>query len=363
MPPCRAPADLPRSYQDYFRFPCHALTMFMLSPSSPASLPSKYWTEHMLSPRLPAELERCIFELAAKQDKVTAHNLTFVAKRLQIWFVVVPQYDQAAVAYAVLSRIEPILYRNVVLTSSFDDADDTASMFLYTVSRRSPQFFAKNVRSLVVNAPLSSPQVDVEEILSVCTGLKSFAYSSPFRAPEILPYLNRLTPTLRRLSISLDVLSSGGSGTVDWTLPFFTAITHLETPYLAESSLPPSHLLPNLQCLLVNDISGPVAAQTVLEQRPALKALAFINSSDGFDGVTLNKMVKGLNEDSRFVLQEIPNWCEQAWGHDQSGSDGWPLVLDVADRQKAEKKQGLYFCLCVSLVHECSSLPLSSFHQ
>jgi hypothetical protein len=42
----------------------------------------------IVSPRLPREMERYIFELAALEDRNCALQLVLVAKRVQVWYVI-----------------------------------------------------------------------------------------------------------------------------------------------------------------------------------------------------------------------------------------------------------------------------------
>ncbi|THU90900.1 hypothetical protein K435DRAFT_863925 [Dendrothele bispora CBS 962.96] len=111
-------------------------------------------------PELPSELEREIFELAARTHKGTALNLALVSRRTQIW-------------------MERLLYQSIVL-----DSTDQLRHFLRTVAVRPPSFFAEYVKRLYLTT-----FVDLDtalQLLSVCTGI---THLTSWAGPE--------TPTLK----------------------------------------------------------------------------------------------------------------------------------------------------------------------
>ncbi|KAJ7446006.1 hypothetical protein B0H11DRAFT_2290741 [Mycena galericulata] len=126
-------------------------------------------------PFLPPELEREIFELSAYLHPESAPKLLLVAPRVLTW-------------------IEPLIYRVICIE------EDNAPV-LHALRFKPPQFLDKNVQHLLLDSVTDDA---VEEILSACTRIRSL-----------------------KLAIDLDSLF-GGTDLVDFSLPLFTTITHLD---------------------------------------------------------------------------------------------------------------------------------------
>ncbi|KAF8903847.1 hypothetical protein CPB85DRAFT_1009742 [Mucidula mucida] len=127
---------------------------------------------------LPMELEREIFEAAARMEPGRARHLILVARRVKTW-------------------IQPLIYELVSLGSQ--DVD----LFMRTMGSIPSSFFAANVKKLCLTISVE-PLVGTQ-ILSTCTGLDSLALwvdfwssDSHISVPPLLAYL-----PLRNLSVPL----------------------------------------------------------------------------------------------------------------------------------------------------------------
>ncbi|KAF8868800.1 hypothetical protein BD779DRAFT_1591568 [Infundibulicybe gibba] len=203
-----------------------------------------------LMPLLPPELERDIFELAARTHRGTAVNLTLVARRVQIW-------------------IERVIYEVVSLSDR-----NKCSSFLRTLNTRSVQFFDEHVKALCLPYYLDMDQAS--RILSVCrhvNNLECWAQrgSSPFSlcsAPQLDPLSSSspsstppqtvpapLLPCPSRLSVNMRDLFH--SSPPDFSLQLFANITHLRVAdsWLFWSTWPSFAPIPILTHLAL-DFSG-----------------------------------------------------------------------------------------------------------
>ncbi|KAJ7444646.1 hypothetical protein B0H11DRAFT_2291205 [Mycena galericulata] len=145
-------------------------------------------------PFLPPELEREIFELSAHLHPGSAPNFLLVARRVLTW-------------------IEPLIYRVISIQGN-------CAPVLRTLRSKPTQFFGENVHCLLVDGV---PAAELEEILSVSTGIRSLVLLGA--SPSILSAVLRLRP--QKLAIHLESLF-GRTDLVDFSLPLFTTVTHLD---------------------------------------------------------------------------------------------------------------------------------------
>ncbi|KAF8991849.1 hypothetical protein BDZ89DRAFT_1054376, partial [Hymenopellis radicata] len=104
-------------------------------------------------PELPLDVARYILETAAYMDRATALQLVVVSKAVFEW-------------------IDPILYRVVVFTS----LDGTKS-FWTAIQTRGPEFFARNVKTLVFDGHWwPHHEAILRLIFSACTGVISLTW-------------------------------------------------------------------------------------------------------------------------------------------------------------------------------------------
>ncbi|KAJ6627004.1 hypothetical protein B0H10DRAFT_2210863 [Mycena sp. CBHHK59/15] len=164
-------------------------------------------------PRLPQDLERAIFELAAHDDRRSMVQLILVAHRCRCW-------------------IEPTLYRSVVICQS----SWSLSALLRTIEAR-PTHYAQWVKSMQINPYFTSNDPAVARILSLCTNIVSLVDLSYGRTPfAVLCQLR-----LERMCISLDTidgLAAAGARTSATRRSRTSRISKFSTPRRAGAIFP-----------------------------------------------------------------------------------------------------------------------------
>ncbi|KAJ7646566.1 hypothetical protein FB45DRAFT_998050 [Roridomyces roridus] len=187
---------------------------------------------------LPYELEREIFELAARAYPKDAPSLALVASYVQEW-------------------VEAAIYEIIVLGSC---CPQKLELFFRTFSSRPTAFFAKNVRVLHLTAGVSHTQA--RKLLAVCTNLSSLTcWANPLGSgEEFSASLAVTSPNLRRLSINVASLWSPGAPGPNFTHPFLARLTHLELvnppTWFDWSPLLDGCSLPNLTHLAFGDLTA-----------------------------------------------------------------------------------------------------------
>ncbi|KAJ6505200.1 hypothetical protein C8R45DRAFT_1090938 [Mycena sanguinolenta] len=157
------------------------------------------------SPKLPPELERRIFEIAALARPIRVRTLMLVTRRLKSG-----------------NSVEPILYRVVFLGHSKAGRLRNLGLPTFTadaLEQRSPNPF-RHVKHLSIDDAVVK-QPDLESWIFACTGVTNL-YALFNCQPEILPSISGLT-NVQYLTIDVRVLC----GTTV-LFPLFLAITHLE---------------------------------------------------------------------------------------------------------------------------------------
>ncbi|KAF7366317.1 hypothetical protein MSAN_00887900 [Mycena sanguinolenta] len=153
-------------------------------------------------PRLPVELERQIFELAATSHTPLIPNYLLVARRVKIW-------------------LEPILYSVVVFSDplpghvSFDPARLSAAVQSPVISQ-----YVENL--CVAHILVRSSLRHLLRILARCSSIRNLVLVG--NHSDLLPSLSALP--LRRLSANLSKAFPSG---IDFTHPVFSRITHLHS--------------------------------------------------------------------------------------------------------------------------------------
>ncbi|KAG6905911.1 hypothetical protein DXG01_016967 [Tephrocybe rancida] len=125
--------------------------------------------------RFPDELQRVIFEIAARADGTTARQLVLVARHVRTW-------------------IEPILYECVIVRSQ-----QHASSLSETISAKPPGFFEPIVKSLGISDSVTLQQS--KTILAACSqNVVNFAVWVNARNPTVfLPFIR--SHTIQRLTL------------------------------------------------------------------------------------------------------------------------------------------------------------------
>ncbi|KAJ7489043.1 hypothetical protein FB451DRAFT_1552954 [Mycena latifolia] len=145
------------------------------------------------SSAFPLELEREIFETAARLHPETIAALLRVAHRVLVW-------------------IEPLLYRTLVITHRGQ---------LEAVLQKSPSFMSENVRNLMFWMDERNEDMSTL-LLSLCTGIQALAlFNPPF---QLFGFLGPLH--MRRLTLPISSLYYARALLLP-TSPFLADLTHL----------------------------------------------------------------------------------------------------------------------------------------
>ncbi|KAF7310317.1 Peptidylprolyl isomerase [Mycena indigotica] len=116
-----------------------------------------------IEPRLPIDLERHIFMLAAAADPLSTYTLMQVAWRVKEW-------------------VEPVLYRSVII----DAPDCSSPPALLTISRHDvPQFLTSDGHHLeatqnLLLCPVRLSGIEIMNVLRACTNVQDLTITSEF---------------------------------------------------------------------------------------------------------------------------------------------------------------------------------------
>ncbi|KAF7319175.1 hypothetical protein HMN09_00254000 [Mycena chlorophos] len=274
---------------------------------------------------LPVELERIIFELAARADIGTALKLVRVAHRVRDW-------------------VEPIIYQTVVVSRPSEELrlfrterpmfrrrnTKAARMgpptlpFIRTLAHRPQDFFARHVHTLHL-ANLN--EFELMTVLSSCTGVTELGWQNCTLMPEVAILVNALE--LTRLSID----------------PTFCDFARLQTTitHLDMTVLPPEGILKQFVALTHLSLSAyaihpPNWREATFAACKKLAILLHI-SADALWG----RMGVPAYQDDRLVELPPPvRGSEVSIAHDL-----WPVAEEIvrgrkafaeAERRKAEEE-------------------------
>ncbi|KAJ7064201.1 hypothetical protein C8F01DRAFT_1367550 [Mycena amicta] len=253
----------------------------------------------MQSPRLPPELEREIFEIAALTRRKDFVSLLCVARRVFEW-------------------IEPILYRSITVGHISD------LRWLSRALKSKPSaFFAAAVRHIVIYQP--DALIEFHALTSICTGTTHLAIAPhPPACPENLPMLVERMPAIQRLAASLrSGFPARKYPTLEsFPLQNFTALTHLEifdefSDWDTDTQRIVAFVsaLPSLTHLALNsdesDLPHSVLA-SFLERCPNLRVLCWLTSSQEEAPLRAATLLMRLNSspDVRLVSVTFDEWDE-----------------------------------------------------
>ncbi|KAJ7446329.1 hypothetical protein FB451DRAFT_1291881 [Mycena latifolia] len=256
-------------------------------------------------PTFPLELEREIFEITALMHPSTIPLVLRVARRVLIW-------------------IEPLLYR-VVHISALPPHPPMARAFLLATKTKPPTFFHAVRRMLLEDGVWDLEETRV--ILKLCTRIVDLAAMRETVDPTLLPILTKMP--LRRLSVALYELF-GGIGSIDFTHPMFTSITHLDAfddPRHIYARIPS---LPSLTHLSLDTRVSSDVLKTLLENCPRLEILIVAFGAVAHDDVLEYARTTPIS-DVRFVVGLWP---------DYDAPDGLPNFWALADDFVARKRRG-----------------------
>ncbi|KAF7342160.1 hypothetical protein MVEN_01803800 [Mycena venus] len=274
----------------------------------------------MSEPRLPVELERKIFELAAHSHSKSIPILFLVAHRVKLW-------------------LEPILYSVVV----FSDPLPGHVCFEPThfTSAIQSQAISEHVTNLFI--PFDSkqaPDLDLDLILASCSAVQNLVLFP--KQTDLLPFLSSMP--LRRLTIPLDDVFSPAN--IDFLHPLFSHITHLE---LMDGPLDNSRweeysglaLLPNLTHLSFLVQRSLRIFQGALAACPALQVLvALYWKFHVFDPAM---GLESLGQDTRFVCMPAPSFAQDWQIGARGGEDFWVRAEKfIAQRVSGQIDRGTF---------------------
>ncbi|KAF7367202.1 hypothetical protein MSAN_00980500 [Mycena sanguinolenta] len=248
-------------------------------------------------PRLPPELERGIFEIAALARPAAIPVLMLVARRVRIW-------------------VEPLLYRVVFLK---DVSMDNIGLPVFTAAALEQiSHNLRHVKYLFIDDE-SIEVTDVEEWLLACPGITNL-YAQFGCTPTILPSISSFTDITH---LTIDVRALSGT-TVP--LPLFLAVTHLELLDFTDEGDTVDRVCPNLSsmpCLThmaLNMYLDTLLSHAALCANTQLRCIVFLSTMAPSDG-------SPLLDDSRFVcIQEEVRYYTDWLNGAVFGEDYWSLA-------------------------------------
>lgn len=144
--------------------------------------------------RVPDELQRVIFETAARGDNSVARQLILVSRNVRTWYVCQAAWVFCRSYLVSWCRIEPILYRCIIIRSQ-----KHAKAFFETIAVRPQGFFSPIVKSLAIGDSVTLQQS--KAILAACSqSVVNFAVWTNARNPSVfLPFVR--SHSIRQLSL------------------------------------------------------------------------------------------------------------------------------------------------------------------
>ncbi|KAF7369642.1 hypothetical protein MVEN_00295200 [Mycena venus] len=274
--------------------------------------------DHIVTePRLPPELERSIFEIAALLRPTDIPVLLRVAWRVKHW-------------------IEPLLYRVIFLPTSerVDFPVIPVDILLTKISTRSGSFIGSSVLHIFLELEGVHPASVVDIILTACPCITNLFVLEEF-TPQYLPTLNRLECLLR---LTIDPLPLFPPSVVDFGAPLFRRLTHLELIDGSRDLPSDITLMPNLTHIAFNINSGIAALHVRIQANTQLRCIAFLHRS----GVA---EISPISEDARFLCIQQTNFRAD-WLHGATiGVDYWELADAFIAAKQAGKIDRSQYCI------------------
>ncbi|KAJ7097521.1 hypothetical protein C8R44DRAFT_889065 [Mycena epipterygia] len=260
--------------------------------------------------KLPPELEREIFEIAATLHIETIPALLCVAHRVLIW-------------------INPFIYKTLVFSSQHTSRFPAA---VQTIQRKTDSFIQENTRNIMWWG--TDDEQAVCTLFSICVGVQNLALWGLSRS--VLPLFARLR--LRRLSLPADAPWSPGSD------PFYAAITHLHLHSYHLQQTPVYYntgRLPSLSHLCVDSISyvARPPLRRILEECKKLEVLVcmFHNQRTLKVSSTVTRATGSEIDDPRIVTmvmddgEYVKDWKVGAAG----GRDFWVRAEEIIAKRRS----------------------------
>ncbi|KAJ7629215.1 hypothetical protein DFH06DRAFT_1480526 [Mycena polygramma] len=269
-------------------------------------------------PRLPPELERAIFEVAALTEPAMIQTFLRLARRFRIW-------------------TEPLLYR-VIWVDSHPHADKTYAAF-DSLDAKPAGFFKNAVRHMYMDETSHFSRTEARTLLGLCENLTDLTVLGRFAEPGLLPIL--ATIQLQRLTVDLADLF-GGRDAIDFGHPLFTSITHLHIwdQCVAHEAEIYSRVvvLPALTHLCVNENKSLSLFRAILNESKLLQMVMDLWPSYREREAAMMAEVTSL-KDPRFVVATMAFTGHRAyWAAGAEGGrdlDIWTESEDWASRRRA----------------------------
>ncbi|KAJ7067595.1 hypothetical protein C8F01DRAFT_1228198 [Mycena amicta] len=255
-------------------------------------------------PRLPPELEREIFELAADSSPLSVvRSLVLVARRVREW-------------------TEPFLFKSLTM----DNAATVKQAFFPIDGSKPPAFFARAVREIIIDT--ESPVA--LSAFRLCTGATHVAVSSSLAKSEVMSILTHMP--LRRLAANLSSHLPLEAFIVE--LPFCQNLTHLDLYDGIDGQKQYQHFLaalPALTHLSLADLPHWSVVEALLADCNGLQILAVLGRLTSSVRVAANRTAAALVpiRDVRFVMGTYTEWWEGAL---LPGSLGGAVYWERAER-------------------------------
>ncbi|KAK7017754.1 hypothetical protein R3P38DRAFT_1315242 [Favolaschia claudopus] len=270
------------------------------------------------APRLPPELERVIFEVAAMTDARDIPILMRVAWRVQHW-------------------VQPLLYRTIVIlwienaSKKYDFPVISVPTLLGIVTRKESLPLHQFVHEMLWDTDdRDDEEDDFERILAACPNITNLFFYPITVTPQYILMLNRMDH-LTRFSSHLNRLFDPGP--VDFGCAFLRNVTHLE---LMDDHIEVTGYLDNLRRapklthIAFNIGSGVVALHTCIRPFTQLQCIVFLQNDISLD------VEKPEAEDDRFVCIEQSDFRADWIRGATTGVDYW----SIADGFIAAKRAG-----------------------
>ncbi|KAF7369649.1 hypothetical protein MVEN_00295900 [Mycena venus] len=267
--------------------------------------PHMTWLIFITEPRLPPELERSIFEIAALWRPTDMPALLRIAWRVKLWYFP----DRT-------SSVSPL---------------DT---LLNKISTESGSLVLSSVRHIFLELEQDQKISVVDAILTACPHVTNiFVFDNP--TPEYLPILSRL-PRLLRLATDLPPLFS--PGVIDFGAPLFRNLTHLELIDGSRDLPADLTVMPNLTHIAFNVDSGIAALHAQIQANTQLRCIAFLRRS-GFAEIS------PIPEDARFLCIQQTNFRADWLRGATIGVDYWELADAFIAAKQAGKIDRSQYCI------------------
>ncbi|KAJ7628149.1 hypothetical protein DFH06DRAFT_1480583 [Mycena polygramma] len=282
--------------------------------------------------KLPLELERVIFEMAA-QDMQRIPTLLLVAHRVRLW-------------------LEPILYKVLRL-----DSVAVTALALKSIQLKPADFLASIVRHvLVYSSTHSLSRNDFASFLGSCPGITTLAILGNVLGPYLLPVLGAMQ--IQRLSLDVGQLFrdevSGEEEPINLEHPLFSTVTHLDIfdDFEAFVDDPDAsewlQSLSDLPALTHLAFSTPAIMEilrTTLNSCPGLRVLLVAFPATASDDAKVYMEYVGPDvTDPRFVVATYADYYGEWETSARGGDDIWARAEEfIARKRRGEVEASDHF--------------------